>query len=368
MKTTGQYYHIAIAADRNFSVPLALACESILRNAKDGQRYHIHILGLDIEEQIVRDLQTRCDARKFRLSYHDVTSLLEGLADHDYFPPATYARFLLPDILSTQVDRVLYIDADVMLCRDIEALFEVELGDALLAGVEELSIAYSAYFVQHVESVREHFNVTQEEMPRYYYAGQFVMNLPEWRRENMGRRCIELGRNLPEKFIYKDQDILNGLCRGRVVTLPLSYCVSPHMYPIYQRIAKGELEDGFSTVYTPQDAERALHHPSLLHFMTAYKPCTLYPPLYGYAPFYQLWRSSPWKHRLPYIPKKLQELVDMRVVKYQLMHTWMQKLCNIPFGYECWWMLMKCVPAVLRSRVLKQINWITPEHYTKMSQ
>ncbi len=361
LETDQSIFHVAIAADRNFSVPAALACESIVQHARCGQLYHIHLLGIDIEEQIITQLTQRCQELHFLFSYHEVANLLEGISQHEHHPPATYARFLLPELLAENVERVLYIDADIMLVRDIEYLFEIELGNHLLAGVEDLAISAYSHFEDHVRTVCESFGLARGEIPVYYNAGQLVMNLKLWREEGLAQRCLSIGKNLPEELIYKDQDIINALCRGRILTLPLRYSVAPHFYPVYEKMIQGDAPWMRTNNYTAEDAQQAMDDPALIHYLTRNKPFVLFPALYCYAPFYRLWRDSMWKHRIPYMPHKFSSLVASGVRKYRWLYRAMRLLCYIPFGYECWWAIARCIPGKVRHFFFIKIDWIEPE-------
>lgn len=61
-------------------------------------------------------------------------SLMEGFSGTRNFPPVVWARVLLPSLLP-DVDRVLYLDADVIVTDDLAPLWEVDLGDHLFGAV-----------------------------------------------------------------------------------------------------------------------------------------------------------------------------------------------------------------------------------------
>ena len=49
---------------------------------------------------------------------------------------ATYARLLLPELVPSSVTRLLYLDCDIVVLRDIGELFDERLDGSLLAAVE----------------------------------------------------------------------------------------------------------------------------------------------------------------------------------------------------------------------------------------
>ncbi len=49
------------------------------------------------------------------------------------FPPIVYARLALDKLLPPEVERFIYLDCDVMVCRPIELLYELDMGDKPIA-------------------------------------------------------------------------------------------------------------------------------------------------------------------------------------------------------------------------------------------
>ena len=111
--------------------------------------------------------------------------------------------FLLPDL-----DRILYLDIDTIVIRDISALWELPLADCYFAAVRE------------PEKSTETFT--------YINAGVMMMNLEKLRDGTAGRIIDLLNRRF---YPCKEQDLYSELCQGKLLLLPGDYNASDWTEP-----------------------------------------------------------------------------------------------------------------------------------------
>ena len=75
----------------------------------------------------------------------DIT-LLHGLPTAKYWSVetsvATYARLLIPDLLPKTIERTLYLDADCIVVSDLTALWQMDMGQAAIAGIADVGIEW----------------------------------------------------------------------------------------------------------------------------------------------------------------------------------------------------------------------------------
>lgn len=104
---------------------------------------------------------------------------------------------LFPDI-----DRILWLDPDTIVCDDISDLWNVDLDNKYFAGVEE---------------VRNHNHTLKP----YLNAGVMLMNLAKFRADHMDDKVINEINTV--KYEHLEQDVLNYLCFLHVRLLPSCY-------------------------------------------------------------------------------------------------------------------------------------------------
>jgi lipopolysaccharide biosynthesis glycosyltransferase len=137
----------------------------------------------------------------------------EDLPERLHVTQAAYSRLLLPD-LSPEIERAIYIDADMLVLDDIAELFTLDLGDALFAAGRDVVTPTLVTGVPYgVEAVR-----LSPDSP-YYNSGILVFDAQTWRTAGVGPATIEYVRIWTDEVVTPDQDGLNVVGLGRVLTL-----------------------------------------------------------------------------------------------------------------------------------------------------
>lgn len=217
---------VCFSCDANFVPYLGVCISSIIRTSSAKNNYDILILEDKIPEwNKQRVLGLVKDKPNFSIRFVNVTPFFEQASSkrfyiRDRYTLSTYARFFIPDIFQAY-RKIVYLDADVLVCRDIADLYAVDLEDNMLgaaldigvyinwfagkAGVEKYKYAYN-YFTQ-----KAHL----EDITGYFQAGVLVFNLDACRAANLLKKCLNFF-NYIEKPLLVDQDVLNFVCRGKV--------------------------------------------------------------------------------------------------------------------------------------------------------
>lgn len=115
---------------------------------------------------------------------------------------ATFARLLVPTILPGRVRRALYLDADVLVRRDLAPLFEIDLGDAPLAAVRDWGIQSTA---SSLSGIRDRSSARP-----YFNAGVLVFDTAAARAGRVGMRALEYIAADAHPLRFDDQDALNA--------------------------------------------------------------------------------------------------------------------------------------------------------------
>jgi len=126
---------------------------------------------------------------------------------------AAFARLLAPSILA-DVDRVLYLDSDVLVTGDIVELWRCDLGGLARGAVRDPLFVFLG---QDVRNCRQ-FGISP--LHHYFGTGVMLMDLRQWRNEDVEPRLLELGA--PSRLVrrFNDQSILNLHFAGRIRPLP----------------------------------------------------------------------------------------------------------------------------------------------------
>ena len=121
----------------------------------------------------------------------------------------TYYRYAIADLFP-QLDKALYLDADLVVHGSLSELWDTDLSDFLCAGVSDLWIDRIHY--------KPEIGFGLEEL--YINAGVLLLNLAAMRRERLADRLFAATRELEGRIRFQDQDVINIVCRGRIRALP----------------------------------------------------------------------------------------------------------------------------------------------------
>ena len=130
-----------------YSPFLATAICSIKANASRSYTYHIHILTDDVSVENKDRLSALAEEGfiiEFNPLAEQMTTLpgVKQLQSHcfDAFATLTiYFRLFIPELFP-QYDKVIYLDADLVVPGDISALYQEHLGTKLVGAVADYSI------------------------------------------------------------------------------------------------------------------------------------------------------------------------------------------------------------------------------------
>lgn len=110
-------------------------------------------------------------------------------------------RFMILNLFPKEIEKIIYLDSDVIINLDIKTLWEIDIGDKPLAAVPEIaneSIDPQLFF----PICREGFVKGEN----YFNSGVMVMNLERLRREEE-----TLKKDLPFKVNTRDTFILTRM-------------------------------------------------------------------------------------------------------------------------------------------------------------
>ena len=109
----------------------------------------------------------------------------------------------------TNEDKMLYLDSDIVVLKNISELWNYDISGYLLGAVED----------KYSELMTCQADLGDDET--YYNSGVLLMNLKKFREENVEQVIFPKLRE-PENA-YSDQDVLNNVCRNKILSLPLKY-------------------------------------------------------------------------------------------------------------------------------------------------
>ncbi len=206
--------HVAFCSDAGYIPQLAAALVSLfLSNWRNELKLYIVTTGLTRENRLTLEQLSVTFGRN--LDFFDLDDTpLTGLAEYVQ-PKSTYYRLLLPNLLS-DVDRLIYLDCDLVVEIDLRELWETKQDNYLVLGVAERD--------ELQPGLQAHVSTPGDP---YINAGVIVMDLEAWRREGIASKCLTWLKENPTIATMMDQDAINRVCVGRKGYVPLKWNLNP---------------------------------------------------------------------------------------------------------------------------------------------
>ena len=244
--------NIALCTDENFTIPALVCITSIFENNKEMEDCHVYVLTDGISDS-AREKFKRLSALYDRYIYIKTIDkqCFEGLAVSERYPVSIYYRILLPQILP-ELNKVLYLDCDIIVRHSLKTIFEVDLGDNALGAV----VTESCDWVKWANDLR----LTTP----FFNSGVLLMNLDYWREHNSAQALVKWLSEYPCDMWLPDQYALNKVFEGKVTYLDYSYNFQREWTMPLERTGMH-----FSRWETILDARK---DPHIVHFTEAEKP------------------------------------------------------------------------------------------------
>lgn len=173
--------------------------------------YHFHIISDYISNDNLKRLEileSSLNAQyPCRISTHIVENIFTQFKTWGFNDDAShsvYYRILIDKILPQNVEKVLYIDTDMLVLSDIRELFSIDLKDKILASSSGY-VTPTGWEVTF-EPLKGGEKLVVD-FKSYFCTGLMLINMPRWRAQNVESKCMDFLRDYKSDFA--NQDALN---------------------------------------------------------------------------------------------------------------------------------------------------------------
>ncbi len=193
----------------DYSIWVGVTMQTILKHTDASVCFHIlHDDTLNEENknrllEVCKDTNSYIEFHKIDINvFNQIAEQVQGYTIGSVF------RILIPDILSN-LDKVLYLDADLFVNIDILELWKIDLDHYCLAAVKDIDILNQSIIALPVTKGELRYD-------EYFNSGVLLMNLKEIRiHGNMKDEIVNYLISHPESNL-PDQDALNVVYKGKV--------------------------------------------------------------------------------------------------------------------------------------------------------
>ena len=224
---------VVFATDENYLPYVNVAVNSAVAHATSSN-LDILILHSGISAESIQAFAARyAGLESVSVRFVDMSDGLTGsrLAEFkqvDRLPVSACYRLLIPDIL-TAYGKLIYLDVDVAVCRDLGELYSTDLGGCYFAAAKDVVHSTKPEYLAWAAS----WGFT--DWSGYVNTGVLVMNLEQFRRKPVVDRLLPVVLEAAKWLC--DQDALNFICKDAIAPLDPRWNVQLGTYCLKEQIA-----------------------------------------------------------------------------------------------------------------------------------
>lgn len=199
--------NLMFTLDSNYIPHLKVCIKSIMRfPVKEG--WDIYILTDHIDEsfrKLAEDIDKNQNARAHLIEVDDI--LFKKFPETGRYSKVVYYRIFAASILPENIDRVLYLDPDIVVINPLDSLYNMDFD-----GNYYIACSHTKAVLTELNRLRLGIN---NEAP-YINSGVMMMNLELLRKEQTMKEVIEYVKKRGKFFVLPDQDVITALYGERV--------------------------------------------------------------------------------------------------------------------------------------------------------
>ena len=245
--------NILVTVDSNYIRPLKVMLYSLF-TTNHQHRFHIFLIFSRIKPEEIQDIEKFIPERG-----HDFSPItIRGHEFYDapvlrHYSDAMYYRLLAFQYLPEELDRVLYLDPDILVINNIQPLYDEDLSRWMFAAA-----AHNRLLTKELNQVR----VMEYELKEYFNSGVLLMNLPLQRKHMNEDDIFDFVEKYKNRLILPDQDVLNYLYSKNIKKLnEIKYNYDARYYRYYRLTSNGKV-----------NMDYVMRNTVILHFCGKKKP------------------------------------------------------------------------------------------------
>jgi lipopolysaccharide biosynthesis glycosyltransferase len=320
---------VVTGSDENYAIGLAITIRSMLHHLAADRCVEIYVMDGGIEEGTKQSILDAWRDDRATIHWRRPSMLgLQHLKIDGHLNHATYLRLLIPEIVPSGTSKVIYLDSDLLIRRDLGLLWDEPIDNfAVLAGQETGSPYVDAEVVfagnrkkysklGTTRPIRNYQALGMNPRRKTFNAGILVINVDFWRANDIPAKAMQCLVDNEPHVLFCDQYALNVVLANDWRELDTRWNQTASFYS-YRNVAESPFDQA--------TFDRLAYDPWICHFTWRYKPwwkgCEEHP--YASEFFAHLQQTAWGGVPLPPNPHVLKEASQRR--KRRTFKQWLQR-------------------------------------------
>lgn len=248
--------NLLFTLNENYLPPFYTLLRSIFYSNSREEVFDIYLMHKDISENQLLRLEAFINNEGHSLHVIDCTNLFEeDTVVNRYYSIEMYYRLLAPFVLPDKLDRILYLDPDIINLNSFAKFYNQDFKDNLFIATTH---EYATKWIQPLNNLRLGTLKSED----YFNTGILLMNLPEIRTKVTPDDIFKAIQTNKNRLVLPDQDIFNHLYWNRIGEADWRiYNLDPRFY--------SKLKLFFPAIYNQEWVEKNV---VFIHYCGKHKP------------------------------------------------------------------------------------------------
>lgn len=247
-------YNIVCVADESYAQHAAVMLASLIDHNKE-KNFHVFLLTTGMSADTMERLRSV-------LNSHGVITFcqagdhlkeLKGLrtaTEHKTWNSIMYLKLLIPQFLTQDVERLMFLDVDMVVCSDITEVYELSLGDNVVAACDDYKFQQASRDLLKLHPSEQYIN-----------SGMMVIDLDAWRTIEETKPMADFISEY-RHLLRNDQDGIALYFRGKIQLVPNRWNATTFYFEQLPRVLDKYLSE----------VDEIRHNPAIVHFCEPVKP------------------------------------------------------------------------------------------------
>ena len=213
--------NILVTLNSGYLKPLCVMLKSLFTSHPDTH-FEVYVLNKSLSCEDFEFLKTKLSGYNYLI--HDIKvddSMLKDAPVTDRYPHEMYYRIFAAQFLPENVEKILYLDPDLVILKNLDNLYNIKLGDNYFAAAS------------HVGKALQKFNEIRLQIDNkgpYINSGVMLMNIKLLRQQQNYSAVFEYIEKNRHILFLPDQDIISAVYSDKIIT------IDPYIYNMTERL------------------------------------------------------------------------------------------------------------------------------------
>ena len=252
--------HVVYASDDKFAEILGVSLVSLYENNTEMDEIHIYVLdsGIsDVNKKRLRSISEKYDRESISfISARDISKILSMNVNTDRGSLSQYARLFVSRDLPETLERVLYLDCDIIINDSLYDLWNLDLMGKTIATLKD---AFSKQYRKNIELQPNDI---------MFNSGVMLIDMKKWKEKNIEKKLLSFIKRHKGVIQQGDQGALNAVLSRD------TYCFHPRFNSVtifydftYEEMLAYRKPVDF---YSKKEVKQAVEHPVIIHYTTSF--------------------------------------------------------------------------------------------------